>query len=91
MQAALLRIFDKKMAVFRMRLVAGWGSDGALDAHLECASVQCLLPSCADIRTRCKYLAAGTFDELGDPDDDDADDADLDGGGDDDMATLQLP
>lgn len=34
-QAAVLRIFDVKMAAFRMRLLACWHADGALLAYAD--------------------------------------------------------
>ena len=39
-QAAVLRIFDVKMAAFRMRLLACWTADGA---RSRCACLACLL------------------------------------------------
>jgi hypothetical protein len=94
LQAALLRIFDQKMAVFKMRLLAGWDSDGALGGHwsvlrvLSLAAESCTVPTQMTVRSACP---AGTFDELADPDDDDDDDDDDEGGEDDMALQLQLP
>ena len=40
-QAAVLRIFDVKMAAFRMRLLACWSADGA---RSRCASLHACSP-----------------------------------------------
>ena len=54
-QAAVLRIFDVKMASFRMRLLACWSADGAR-SHRACrarAPTGCLLQECASQQLEC--------------------------------------
>ena len=80
----MLRIFDVKMAAFKLQLLASWDEDGACFIRV-CDGMHVQAVLYMEGRTVCLLtLRAGTFDVLGEADDGD-DDSEGEEPGDDDM------